>query len=67
MLPAGPPINCVVHVLMYAYYGMCALGPRYRDMMAAVKKYMTLVQLVRRVPGLPFPSTAAHAPRRRSS
>ena len=43
----GPPINSIVHVLMYAYYGMCAMGERQRQMMNIVKKYMTIIQLVR--------------------
>lgn len=41
----GPPINSIVHVLMYAYYGMCAMGEKQRNMMNAIKKYMTIIQL----------------------
>jgi hypothetical protein len=32
---------------MYAYYGMCAMGEKQRNMMNAIKKYMTIIQLVR--------------------
>ena len=38
--------NCFIHVLMYSYYGMAALGPQYRKYIWW-KKYMTSMQLVR--------------------
>ncbi|XP_078531256.1 very long chain fatty acid elongase 7 [Lissotriton helveticus] len=38
-------INCIVHVIMYIYYGVSALGPEYQKYLWW-KKYMTSVQLV---------------------
>ncbi|XP_069483430.1 very long chain fatty acid elongase 7 isoform X2 [Ambystoma mexicanum] len=38
-------LNCIVHVIMYAYYGVSALGPAYQKYLWW-KKYMTSVQLV---------------------
>ncbi|XP_053557276.1 elongation of very long chain fatty acids protein 7 [Bombina bombina] len=38
-------VNCVVHVIMYTYYGMSALGPKYQKYLWW-KKYMTSIQLV---------------------
>jgi len=38
-------INCVVHVIMYTYYFMAALGPAYQKYLWW-KKYMTTIQLV---------------------
>ncbi|XP_069820710.1 very long chain fatty acid elongase 7 [Dendropsophus ebraccatus] len=37
-------VNCVVHVIMYAYYGLSALGPAYQKYLWW-KKYMTTIQL----------------------
>ncbi|XP_035245569.1 elongation of very long chain fatty acids protein 7-like [Anguilla anguilla] len=38
-------LNCVVHVIMYSYYAMSALGPAYQKYLWW-KKYMTTIQLV---------------------
>ncbi|KAE8636252.1 hypothetical protein XENTR_v10002905 [Xenopus tropicalis] len=38
-------VNCVVHVIMYSYYGLSALGPAYQKYLWW-KKYMTSIQLV---------------------
>ncbi|XP_043919749.1 elongation of very long chain fatty acids protein 7 isoform X2 [Protopterus annectens] len=38
-------INCGVHVFMYSYYGMSAMGPAYQKYLWW-KKYMTSVQLI---------------------
>ncbi|KYO29156.1 elongation of very long chain fatty acids protein 7 [Alligator mississippiensis] len=38
-------VNCIVHVIMYTYYGLCALGPAYYKYLWW-KKYMTSIQLV---------------------
>ncbi|XP_019387661.1 PREDICTED: elongation of very long chain fatty acids protein 7 isoform X2 [Crocodylus porosus] len=38
-------VNCVVHVIMYTYYGLCALGPAYYKYLWW-KKHMTSIQLV---------------------
>ncbi|KAJ8395623.1 hypothetical protein AAFF_G00031040 [Aldrovandia affinis] len=38
-------LNCIVHVIMYSYYGLSALGPAYQKYLWW-KKYMTTVQLV---------------------
>lgn len=37
-------VNCVVHVIMYTYYGLSALGPAYQKYLWW-KKYMTSIQL----------------------
>uniref|UniRef100_A0A6I8SJT3 Elongation of very long chain fatty acids protein n=1 Tax=Xenopus tropicalis TaxID=8364 RepID=A0A6I8SJT3_XENTR len=37
-------VNCVVHVIMYSYYGLSALGPAYQKYLWW-KKYMTSIQL----------------------
>ncbi|KAK0140430.1 Elongation of very long chain fatty acids protein 7 [Merluccius polli] len=42
-------LNSVVHVIMYTYYGLTALGPSYQKFLWW-KKYLTSVQLVRRPP-----------------
>lgn len=39
-------LNCVVHVIMYSYYGLSALGPAYQKYLWW-KKYLTTIQLVR--------------------
>lgn len=38
-------LNCVVHVIMYTYYGLTALGPNYQKYLWW-KKYLTTIQLV---------------------
>ena len=38
-------LNCVVHVIMYTYYGLSALGPAYQKYLWW-KKYLTTIQLV---------------------
>ena len=38
-------LNCVVHVTMYSYYGLTALGPNYQKYLWW-KKYLTTIQLV---------------------
>lgn len=38
-------LNCVVHVVMYTYYGLSAMGPRYQKYLWW-KKYLTTIQLV---------------------
>uniref|UniRef100_A0A8C0IL69 Elongation of very long chain fatty acids protein n=1 Tax=Chelonoidis abingdonii TaxID=106734 RepID=A0A8C0IL69_CHEAB len=38
-------LNCVVHVIMYSYYGLCSLGPAYYKYLWW-KKHMTSIQLV---------------------
>ena len=41
-------INSLVHFVMYAYYGLSALGPEYRKYLWW-KKYLTTFQMVSRV------------------
>lgn len=38
-------LNCTVHVIMYTYYALAALGPAYQKYLWW-KKYMTTIQLV---------------------
>lgn len=38
-------LNCVVHVIMYTYYGLSAMGPNYQKYLWW-KKYLTTIQLV---------------------
>lgn len=38
-------LNCIVHVIMYSYYGLTALGPNYQKYLWW-KKYLTTIQLV---------------------
>lgn len=47
----GALINSFVHVLMYSYYGLSALGPRLQKYLWW-KKYLTRVQLVQFVAGM---------------
>jgi elongation of very long chain fatty acids protein 1 len=44
-------INSSVHVVMYLYYGLSALGPVAQPYLWW-KKYMTAIQLVRNLVGL---------------
>ena len=48
ILPAyfGAACNCFVHVMMYAYYGLSAIGPHMRPYLWW-KRYITKLQLVR--------------------
>lgn len=39
-------LNSVVHVIMYTYYGLTAMGPNYQKYLWW-KKYLTTIQLVR--------------------
>jgi len=39
------PLNCVVHVIMYTYYGLSALGPGFQKFLWW-KKHLTSIQLV---------------------
>ncbi|KAG0445655.1 hypothetical protein HPB47_011548, partial [Ixodes persulcatus] len=48
----GPSINSLVHVLMYSYYGLTALGPAVQKYLWW-KKHLTLIQLVSTVPTRP--------------
>jgi elongation of very long chain fatty acids protein 4 len=41
----GAMINSLVHVIMYGYYGVAALGPEYQKYLWW-KKYLTRIQLV---------------------
>ncbi|XP_056889567.1 elongation of very long chain fatty acids protein 7a isoform X2 [Takifugu flavidus] len=38
-------LNCVVHVIMYTYYGLSAMGPNYQKYLWW-KKYLTTIQLI---------------------
>ncbi|XP_060617510.1 very long chain fatty acid elongase 7 [Anolis sagrei] len=38
-------LNCIVHIIMYTYYGICSLGPAYHKYLWW-KKHMTTIQLV---------------------
>nr|CAB3242258.1 elongation of very long chain fatty acids protein 7-like [Phallusia mammillata] len=39
------PINCLVHVMMYSYYGIAAMGPRFHKYIWW-KKHLTSMQLI---------------------
>lgn len=41
----GAMLNSFVHVIMYTYYGVAALGPKYQKYLWW-KKYLTMLQLV---------------------
>ena len=45
--PAGlfPLLNSFIHAIMYFYYTMAALGPRYHKHILFWKKYITMIQL----------------------
>ena len=45
---SGAMVNCFVHVVMYSYYGLTAMGPRVRRYLWW-KKYLTILQLVSRL------------------
>ncbi|XP_068594700.1 elongation of very long chain fatty acids protein 7a isoform X2 [Brachionichthys hirsutus] len=38
-------LNCFVHVIMYTYYGLTAMGPKYQKYLWW-KKYLTTIQLI---------------------
>lgn len=40
-----PLINCAVHMIMYAYYCLAALGPKVRPYLWW-KRYLTILQMV---------------------
>jgi len=41
----GAMVNCFVHVIMYSYYGLAAIGPNVRKFLWW-KKYLTIIQLI---------------------
>lgn len=41
----GATINSSIHVLMYGYYGLAALGPQMQKYLWW-KKYLTIIQMV---------------------
>lgn len=47
----GAMMNSLIHVVMYSYYGLAALGPDYQKYLWW-KKYLTMLQLVQFVLGL---------------
>ncbi|KAG9510891.1 Elongation of very long chain fatty acids protein 4, partial [Fragariocoptes setiger] len=46
-------VNCTVHVVMYLYYGLAALGDRYKRYLWW-KKYLTVMQLLQFMIGISF-------------
>jgi hypothetical protein len=38
--------NCLVHVIMYTYYLLTAMGPKWQKLIAKYKKYLTVIQMV---------------------
>lgn len=48
MMTAAMPaiVNSFIHVLMYSYYGLSAIGPHMNKYLWW-KKYLTIIQLVR--------------------
>ncbi|XP_015190636.1 PREDICTED: elongation of very long chain fatty acids protein 1-like isoform X1 [Polistes dominula] len=38
--------NCIVHVIMYTYYLLAACGPKVREIINPVKKYITTLQMI---------------------
>lgn len=49
----GATINSSIHVLMYGYYGLAALGPQMQRYLWW-KKYLTIIQMVCVAMGLFF-------------
>lgn len=47
----GPMINAFIHVLMYSYYGLSALGPNVRKFLWW-KQYLTILQLIQFMGGV---------------
>lgn len=41
-----PLLNTLVHVLLYFYYLMSAMGPKYSKFVSPCKRYLTTIQLV---------------------
>lgn len=44
-------MNAAIHILMYLYYGLASCGPKIQKYLWW-KKYLTIIQMVRRPPGL---------------
>ncbi|KAL1449039.1 hypothetical protein WDU94_000277 [Cyamophila willieti] len=38
-------LNCIVHIIMYAYYLVSNFGPKWQARMAPIKPYITIVQM----------------------
>lgn len=45
-------VNCFVHVIMYAYYGLAAFGKKVQQRFLWWKKYLTILQLIQFTIGL---------------
>lgn len=39
-------VNSVVHIVMYGYYQLSSMGPKYHKFTLKYKKYVTIIQLV---------------------
>jgi len=48
---SGAMVNCFVHVIMYAYYGVAAMGPKVQQYLWW-KKYLTILQLIQFTTGV---------------
>lgn len=49
--PTGSPIlfgatNAFVHIIMYSYYLLSAIGPEYQKVLNKYKPYITIMQIV---------------------
>ena len=49
---SGAMVNCFVHVVMYAYYGLAAMGPKVQLKFLWWKKYLTILQLIQFTTGV---------------
>jgi len=38
--------NCLVHIIMYTYYLLTAMGTKWQKKIAKYKKYLTVIQMV---------------------
>uniref|UniRef100_A0A8W8NF96 Elongation of very long chain fatty acids protein n=1 Tax=Magallana gigas TaxID=29159 RepID=A0A8W8NF96_MAGGI len=47
----GAMVNSFIHVIMYSYYGISALGPQYQKYLWW-KRYLTMLQLIQFVTGI---------------
>ncbi|XP_061180324.1 elongation of very long chain fatty acids protein 4-like isoform X2 [Saccostrea echinata] len=47
----GAMVNSLIHVIMYTYYGISALGPQYQKYLWW-KRYLTMLQLIQFVTGI---------------
>jgi len=56
----GATINSFVHVLMYSYYGLAALGPNVQKYLWW-KKYLTWIQLIQFVVGMSHAAQSVYA------